>query len=64
MTDKTDMSRWCVVVGPADMDPESGVMPLPGEFATLPEGTEIPYTLEVDGSIILHLLKARLATKN
>lgn len=64
MTEKTNVTRWCVLVEPSDMDADHGVVSLPGEFATLPVGTEIPYTLEADGSIILQLPKARLETES
>ncbi|MCH4224571.1 MAG: hypothetical protein LKF64_06205 [Alcaligenes faecalis] len=58
MTKNETEERWQLTVEPKDDFSQDGVINLPRELSDKLAGKDIPYTLESDRSITLHISKA------
>lgn len=58
MAETPSLKRWEVVVEPVEDSSQDGIINLPAELVGQLAGTEVPYTLEPDRSIVLHVSKA------
>lgn len=58
MAETPSLKRWEVVVEPVDDSSQDGVLNLPAELLDQLSGMDVPYTLEPDQSIVLHVSKA------
>lgn len=58
MAETPSIKRWEVVVEPIDDSSQDGIINLPAELVDQLAGTDVPYILGSDRSIVLHVSKA------